>query len=246
MQPGDQPRTVAAAAANAATLRAALGRANGWTVLRHDAVTAIRSAEPRQQRAVITNPSMAQHDVTHVLDGFFGGQAPHYLIEDHWGRDWQAVGCERFAAMPIMTCASSPPMPRQVDVDVVQVSTGAQLEAFERTLVDAFPLTDHRPWRPGALWTPAVLRINGLRLLLGLRDATPVATSVAWSHDGAVGAYWIAVLPRHRGVGCGRAMTAAALTGATPGLLIATTAGRRMYERLGLRAVATSTWWTRT
>lgn len=84
---GDSARVSAVAAENAASLRGALGRANGWAVLHDDAATAIRNVRPRQQRAVITNPTTPQRDVADLLDGFFGSHAPHYRIDDHWGRD---------------------------------------------------------------------------------------------------------------------------------------------------------------
>lgn len=244
MQPSD-PALSRVAAANAASLRVALGRANGWTILHSDAVSAISNAQPRHHRAVVTDPSVAQRDIATVLDEFFDADVSRYVIEDPWGRDWSAAGFEAHATMAIMACHARQRPRGSDDLEIVEVSNVARLGEFERTLVDAFPLLDHRPGRPGALWTPGVLELADLRLLLGLRDGAPIGTACAWVHDGVVGVYWIAVQPHHHGRGYGSALTAAALTPGTPAVLVATAAGEPVYRRLGFRTRATTTWWTR-
>jgi GNAT superfamily N-acetyltransferase len=62
-----------------------------------------------------------------------------------------------------------------------------------------------------------------------------------------VGVYWLATLPDHRSAGMGRAVLSTALaTGPhRPWTLVATDAGRPLYESLGFVTVSTAHWYSR-
>ncbi len=61
------------------------------------------------------------------------------------------------------------------------------------------------------------------------------------------GLYWLATLPGFRSRGLGRAILNRALEvyPSRPFTLVATEAGRPLYESLGFRTVAVATWYTR-
>jgi len=79
-----------------------------------------------------------------------------------------------------------------------------------------------------------------LRCFVGYRDGVPVATSARYLHDGVVGIYGVATVSSARRRGFGAAMTVAALQdgrslGYGVGVLIATSMGEPVYQRLGFR-----------
>lgn len=83
------------------------------------------------------------------------------------------------------------------------------------------------------------------RAFLGYVDGVPVATSMRFLSDGAVGIYGISTIPSYRGRGIGTAMTAAAVRdGASQSrsdfaVLTATAMGLPIYERMGFEKVCT-------
>ncbi|HEX6254180.1 MAG TPA: GNAT family N-acetyltransferase [Euzebyales bacterium] len=233
-----------AAAANAATMWASIAEAARWPVIREPAVTAVDSRQPSHRRAVAgrtADPAV----VVKMLDAFYGDDPTGYMLEDPWGRlAWRAAGFTALESLPILLCETPAAVARPDDLHVSAVETPAELATFERTLIEAFPLTGRQP-RP--LWTDAVLDMPAFRMWLGTCDGTAVATSVAWTDADHVGVYWIAVQTSHRRRGFGAAMTAtaAAAVPGRPSVLVATPTGEPLYRTLGYRRVAVSTRWVR-
>ena len=80
---------------------------------------------------------------------------------------------------------------------------------------------------------------------VGYLDGSPIATASAVVGDRHVEVEFIATIPEARGRGIGRAMTALATLAATdrPAMLIASDAGRSVYEGLGYVALLRFTLW---
>jgi ribosomal protein S18 acetylase RimI-like enzyme len=233
-----------AAADNAASMWASIADAAGWSVLREPAVTAVDSRQPAHRRAV-AGPTAEPAAVVGMLDAFCGDRSSGYMLEDSWGRrSWRDVGFTALGALPIMRSDAPAAMTGPDDLRIVTIATPADLATFERTLIEAFPLTGRQP---GALWTDAVLALPAFRMWLGTCGGSAVATSVAWTDTDHVGVYWVAVRSCHRRRGFGAVMTAtaAAAVPGRPSVLVATPAGVPLYRTLGYRRVATSTRWVR-
>jgi GNAT superfamily N-acetyltransferase len=180
-----------------------------------------------------------------MLDAFYGDHPAGYMLEDPWGRHgWRDAGFSALERLPILRCATPIDVAVPDDLHITAVATPDDLATFERTLIEAFPLTGRRP---GPLWAYAVLDMPAFRMWLGTCGGAAVATAVAWTDAGHTGVYWIAVRSSHRRRGFGAAMTATAASAVPgrPSVLVATSAGEPLYHRLGYRRVAMSTRWVR-
>lgn len=116
---------------------------------------------------------------------------------------------------------------------VVAVEDPAQLEDFERTLVEAYPAPE-QPFAGLRLLGAPVLA-SDWRLFSGYEGDRCVATAAAWLDDAATVVEMVSVRDECRGRGFGTAITAAA-THAVPGrsaMLIASDLGRPIYDQLG-------------
>jgi GNAT superfamily N-acetyltransferase len=130
------------------------------------------------------------------------------------------------------------------DVHVTEVRDADELATAERTMVDGFPLRVYQPYVRAAALPPRLLDLPEWRVWLAYRNARPAAAAYTYDDGTAVGVYWLATLPGHRSAGLGRAImtTAIAAYPSRAFTLVATDAGRPLYESLGFRAVGTSTW----
>jgi GNAT superfamily N-acetyltransferase len=132
-------------------------------------------------------------------------------------------------------------------VRVIEVHDPATLADAERVMVDGFPFPRYQPWVRAQALPPRVLALPGWRVWLAYVGAAPAAAAYTYDDGHASGVYWLATLPEHRSRGLGRAVLTAAIT-ARPDqefTLVATEAGRPLYESLGFATVATATWHTR-
>jgi GNAT superfamily N-acetyltransferase len=168
------------------------------------------------------------------------------VIEDLMHADAASIEGVRVFQIPVMVRSAGP-----VDVPaahVTEVTDAAELAEAERLMIDAFPLANYQPLVTGNALPARVLELPGWRVWLArAADGTPAAGCFTYDDGAAVGFYWVATHPEHRGRGLGRAVMEAGLA-AHPerqATLVATDAGLPLYERLGFRAVSTMTWYTR-
>jgi GNAT superfamily N-acetyltransferase len=95
---------------------------------------------------------------------------------------------------------------------------------------------------------PSLLAAPALSLYLARAGADPISTCWIWRDGPLAYVAAMATSPAHQRRGAGRAvlthaLTAHAATGATAASLIASDAGRPLYEQLGFRTVDTATSW---
>ncbi|MBT0770897.1 GNAT family N-acetyltransferase [Kineosporia sp. J2-2] len=131
--------------------------------------------------------------------------------------------------------------------DVRPVTVARELDEAERVIVEGFPRAELVPWSPGRMIPKSVLGEPGWTTWLARRDGEPAAAAVSYDDGAAVGVFWLATLPGHRGAGLGSAVMTSILA-AHPGrasVLVATQAGLPLYERLGYRTVSRGHWYVR-
>jgi ribosomal protein S18 acetylase RimI-like enzyme len=256
---GDAAATMTA---NGIALWRTLARANCWRIHDTAQVCAVATGGPGNSRAIVDDGADPRHLVP-ALDDFFAepGSTKHaadrrprhdavdngYLLEDHGGRhDWRGYGFDGPEVMHIMT---APPMTAgdtPPGLVINRVATPDALADFERTVVVAFPFRAFAACGERMWWDPAVLDVAAMRLFVGTVDGVPVGTALAFVTPPTIGIYMVAVLPAQRRRGFATALTRAAA--AQPGLqsaLVATDAGRPLYQAMGYRCAGSSHWWRR-
>jgi len=153
----------------------------------------------------------------------------------------------RLLRMPVMNRPPGPVEPPSPTTRVIEVHDPDTLAEAERVMVDGFPFPHHQPWIRGQALPPRVLELPGWRVWLGYVHGDPAAAAYTYDDGYATGVYWLATLPAHRGHGLARAVLSTAIA-ARPEhefTLVATEAGRPLYELLGFTTVATAVWHTR-
>ena len=158
-------------------------------------------------------------------------------------RGWHLVGHPPFMGrLP----GAVPPPAMPPELEIREVTDQPALEAFERTLVDGYPMPDLQPYRWGQMYDERVLG-GATRLWVGYIDGQPVATSAVHVVAGINNVEMIATLDAWRGRGYGAALTWAATTAdpSLPAILISSDLGRPVYERLGYTALSRWTIWMR-
>ncbi len=128
---------------------------------------------------------------------------------------------------------------------VERVSTEQQLLDFERALVESFPIEDLLPWTPGCLVPPGLVSDGSWRLWVGYEGERPVATSAAFVTEDVVDVTLVSCHPDARRRGYGEEMTwVATLTAPDkPAALIASDAGRPVYQQMGYVTALRFTLW---
>jgi GNAT superfamily N-acetyltransferase len=171
-----------------------------------------------------------------VLEDVFAGPDPAPLTPD-----------SRVLRMPVMNRpAGAVDLPRAT-ARVIEVDDPETLAEAEHVMVDGYPVPRFQPWVRGEALPPRVLGLPGWRIWLAYQGDAPAAAVYTYDDGRATGVYGLATLPEHRSRGLARALLTAAIT-ARPEhefTLVATEAGRPLYESLGFAAVATATWHTR-
>jgi GNAT superfamily N-acetyltransferase len=128
-------------------------------------------------------------------------------------------------------------VPAELRID--EAADDELLSAFEAVLVDGFPMEELQPPRPGCVLDGRALDAS-FHCWVGSVGRKPVAACAAYFTPDVVLVAWVATLPGYRGRGYGAALTWAALREAPrlAAALIASDAGRPVYERLGFLPVA--------
>src|SRR3954452_20965023 len=133
---------------------------------------------------------------------------------------------------------------RPPELHVTEVDDAASTEMYERVFVDGYPVPGPQPFEAGLLFDERLL--GGItRAWVGSVDGHPVACAMAIASRGIVAVENVATLPEARGHGYGAALTATAAlsTPDLPSALIASDAGRGVYERLGFLPISRFTLW---
>lgn len=140
---------------------------------------------------------------------------------------------------------SDPRPPAPDGLDVRRVDSVAQLADFERTLVEAYPIPDLMPWRPGVFMGERLLNDPRWHVFVGYTEAEAVATAAAYVSDHAVDVTLVTCRTEVRGCGFGRAVTQAAVEAdrTKPAMLLASDDGQPVYRSMGFRTMSRFTLW---
>jgi hypothetical protein len=138
-----------------------------------------------------------------------------------------------------------PPPPRGLRVEEVRDEAG--LRAFELALVRGFELPELATLGPGAAFSPVDLADERRRRWVGWADGKPVCAAASFIDAGVINVDLVATVPEARRRGYGEAVTWRATLAAPhlPSLLLATEAGRPVYERIGYLTLFPFTLWSR-
>lgn len=228
----------------------------GGRILRRDDLAAVDLGRPSFGGNVATllaplTPA-AVAAVASALADFYGfsngaGSGTAFLFSPWPTPDLRSHGWTLLGTEPLMLRPPGgvmPPPPTGLRIEEVRDEAGVR--AFERTIVRAFSSPELEAYGPGAVFDPAILADSRSRLWLGWEGAEPVSAASAFVAAGINDVTIVGTVPEKRGHGYGAALTwqATLADPALPSLLLATEEGRRVYERLGYRALCHFTLWS--
>jgi hypothetical protein len=232
-----------------ADLNACLGEAAGHATARTDELVMMDAHEP----SPFSNVATLLRPVLDPSDPIIDEIARFYAPDDEgtpflvWSptptpsfaaRGWSLVGHP-----PLMVRAPGPAdVPEPEGLEIVEVRDAEALAAFDRTMVEAFPVPEMAGRR---LFADGVLGTPGWSMWLGVVDGEPIATAAAHVTDSIVGVEWISTVAAHRGRGIGEALTwkATLAQPELPAMLFASDLGQPVYRRMGYQNLARLTLW---
>ncbi|BBH70435.1 hypothetical protein ACTI_71200 [Actinoplanes sp. OR16] len=217
-------------------------RGRGYLLAEHDTGARVvildDTADAAEVMGLAPRRRLVVEDAFGVLEGF-GGAEPGMpiMVRRLGGADAASSAARRPGGADAATPA----------VRVEQVQDPETLAVAERVIVDGFPLPAYQPWEPGRALPAEVLKRPGWKVWIGWYDGEPAAAAYTFDDGTAVGVYWLATLPGQRSRGAGRAVLTTALATAPERhfTLIATEAGRPLYESAGFEIAGDSVWHTR-
>jgi hypothetical protein len=137
-----------------------------------------------------------------------------------------------------------PPLP--AGLEITPVTDAAGLRDVERVAIEGYPLDELRDAPPGSMLNERVLADPRQHLWVARADGRPVAVADALVEAGVVSVNLVATRPGARRRGYGAAVTWAATEVADlPAVLLASDAGRPVYERMGYLTLTRFTCWSR-
>lgn len=239
--------------ASYAALSAAIGGRVG-----HDEATGLSLSDmglptPFGNTAHLTAPMRDRHATIAALRDFYDA-APGgpYMVFSPWPTpDLRDAGLLRVGHPPLMFRPPGPSRDGRIaesestdSSSIVRASNAAQLEDFERVLVEAYPVEELQPHRPRTLLHPDVLD-SAWQFFVAYDGDRAVATAGAYVTDRITMVELVSARPETRRRGIGAAVTAAATLAAPdrPALLIASDLGRGVYGRLGYLPLLRYTLW---
>ena len=198
--------------------------------------------------AIVLSPPTDWNAVLDRVTAVIPAGAVATLVSPYATPDLASNGWALIGHPPLMARLAAAPsdVPDVPELEVREVVNREDLEAFERTLVDGYPMPDLQPHRAGSFFDERVLG-GPTRFWLGLVDGEPVATAVTHVAGGVNDVEMVATLESARGRGYGAVVTWAATVAepSLPAILIASDLGRTVYERLGYTALSRWTIWMR-
>ncbi len=218
---------------------AAAGRAAGHDVHVDDDFVAVDEHSPEwfMNSATLRRPISPERAraVADSLRAFFGGSGADFVVFSPWPVPaLEGLTVDGYPPWMVRPAGGTPP-PFPADLVVEPVRDADALHDYERVIVDGFPLEALQPVRRGVALHESMLTLEGWRMWVGRVDGAPVSVAAAGVSNGLVRVEWVATLPDARGRGYGAALTWTATVAepSLPAALLATDAGRPIYERLG-------------
>lgn len=182
------------------------------------------------------------------MHAFYGGRTGGpFLVLSAWPTpDLAALGFDLVGHPPLMLRPVAPLAAASVPgLEIRPVTDAASAHHWEQAVVGGFPLRELAPATPGCLLPAAAIGARSWRHWVAYLDGRPVGTASAVVGDHHVDVEFVATLEDARGRGVGRALTVTATVAepSLPALLLASDAGRPVYERLGYLPLLRYTLW---
>ncbi len=194
---------------------------------------------------IVVRPPVDWSWAASALAGLAPSGVPKLLLSPFVTPDLRSDGLELIGHPPFMVRAAGGAAPSPIaGLEIREVTTPDDLIAFERTLIDGYPIPGMDANKVPILFPPTFLG-GASHAFVGLVDGRPVATSAAHVAAGVNHVEFVATHPDYRGRGIGAALTWAATVAdpTLPAVLIASDSGRGVYEALGYLAVVRWTIW---
>ncbi len=189
-------------------------------------------------------PEAARAAVLRAADFFAAGTGgPWALFAPFPGPDLAVDGLHLEGHPPFMVRPPGGAAPPDPDgLEIVEATDAATMVDFARALA-GYPAPDSEVFA-----NPALLDSPGTRVFVGFVAGEPVACAAAHVTDACVHVEWVATHEHARGRGIGAAVTwrATLADPAKPAVLLASDAGRPVYERMGYLPVTRFTCWAGT
>ena len=197
--------------------------------------------------AVLLRPVLDADDpVIDEIQGFFAPDdesTPFLVVSATPTPSFEARGGRSWAIRRSCCGPRAPPSaPRPDGLEIVPVTDAAAVEAFDLTMIEAYPVPEMHGRR---YFGDGVLEADGWHMWLAMLDGEPVGTAAAHVNETFVDVEWISARPECRGRGVGAALTWAATLVAPelPAMLIASDPGQPVYERMGYLRLTRFTLW---
>lgn len=230
--------------ANTAALWTELAAARGQVVVRKDTYLWVPGSARGGLQIIMLSGEPEAAEVRELV-GLWPEDSPITVEDPYHALDLDGTGLTP-ARKPVMLREPGP-LTGAARLPARRVSGPVETLQAERVMVEGFPLRSYLPYREGEAFPAGLAQRPGVACHLALRDGRPAGGCLTVSAEGVGGIYWVATLPEHRSHGVGRALLTSALThlADVPATLVATPAGQPLYESMGFRVAAESTWWRR-
>jgi len=221
--------------------------AAGWHAAWLASLDLRSEADVEAWRAVDAPPQMCFGAITLRPDTPAAAVVPSPgSICDSWqGLDLEPFGFRVWRRDPwFYRPPSPPPISVPSELELVRVTTEAEVEELEAVSVRGFG-TEDATIEPGTIHPPSILADPGMVLWLGRVDGKPIGAAMSYKTDHAVGIFGVTTIASARRRGYGAALTCAAMLSDTglPSVLAASKDGESLYERLGFQRVGELSIW---
>jgi hypothetical protein len=232
-------------------------RMHGGDVQRLDAVVLTDSGRPTgfSNCATLLQPLVAatEADLLARINAFFAFDDPDrtgsvlffsaWPTEDLRPYGWTLAGHPALHLLP--QGKALPPAPPGLRIEEVRDIAG--LLAWERVLIDGFPVEELADAPSGAMMPEAWLREERARFWVGWEGDRAVCAASTWVDEGINDVTMVATLPEVRRRGYGEAITwrAALADPSLPAMLFSSDDGRPVYDRMGFLPLHRLTLWYR-